>query len=316
MADVPLRRSGARRLLMGVLTGLATGLCAVALESAAFGGNIVPSDINKVVVVIEENHSYSDVIGNQADLIQTPAPYVNSLARAGANFTNASEVIPSPSQPNYLALFSGSDQGITDNNVHPRIDAPNLASELQAVGRTFVGYSESLGFDGNDAEVNGDYVRKHNPMTQFSNITTSGTAEGSSSPVSRVFDAAHFPTTVGTDYSLLPTVSFVVPDEQGDMYDTVLHGDAWLQPNLGAYIAWAQTHNSLLIITWDEGNTSNSPSVPMIFYGPMVVPGDYAEPISNLNVLRTIEDMYGTAHAGAAASSSPITDIWVTPAPE
>jgi hypothetical protein len=54
----------------------------------------------------------------------------------------------------------------------------------------------------------------------------------------------------------------------------------------------------------------------MIFYGPMVVSGDYAEPISNLNVLRTIEDMYGTAHAGAAATSSPITDIWVTPAPE
>jgi acid phosphatase len=38
--------------------------------------------------------------------------------------------------------------------------------------------------------------------------------------------------------------------------------------------------------------------------------GAYGEHISHYNVLRTIEDMYGLAHAGASASASPITDVW------
>ncbi len=188
----------------------------------------------------------------------TPAPYINTLSRGGANFTNATEVVASPSQPNYLELFSGSTQGVTDNNVHARFSAANLASELIAAGRTFVGYSESMGSDGSEAETNGNYARKHNPMTQFSNLTTTGTAAGSSSPVSKVFNTTNFPTAAGTNYSFLPTVSFVVPDLQNDMHDgSILKGDTWLQTNLSAYVAWAQANNSLLILTFDEGNTSN-----------------------------------------------------------
>src|SRR5438270_392857 len=58
-----------------------------------------------VVVVIEENHSYSSIIGNSM------APYINQLAKTGALFTN-SYGIEHPSQPNYLQLFSGSNQGV------------------------------------------------------------------------------------------------------------------------------------------------------------------------------------------------------------
>ncbi|HWO38016.1 MAG TPA: hypothetical protein VNO32_55285, partial [Candidatus Acidoferrum sp.] len=57
-----------------------------------------------VVVVIEENHGYSQIIGS------SQAPYINTLASEGASFTN-SHAITHPSEPNYLALFSGSTQG-------------------------------------------------------------------------------------------------------------------------------------------------------------------------------------------------------------
>ena len=62
-----------------------------------------------VVIVIEENHSYSEIIGSSA------APYINSLAAQGALFTQ-SYAITHPSQPNYLDLFSGSNQGVTDDS--------------------------------------------------------------------------------------------------------------------------------------------------------------------------------------------------------
>ena len=61
-----------------------------------------------IVIVIEENKSYKQIIGNQ------DAPYINHLANEGAMFTN-SFAVSHPSQPNYLALFSGSTYGVQDD---------------------------------------------------------------------------------------------------------------------------------------------------------------------------------------------------------
>src|SRR5258708_36025068 len=72
----------------------------------AFGQSIPRPD--HVVIVIEENHSYAEIIGS------ANAPYINSLAAMGALFTNSFGVTH-PSEPNYLALFSGSTQGVTDD---------------------------------------------------------------------------------------------------------------------------------------------------------------------------------------------------------
>jgi hypothetical protein len=44
--------------------------------------------------------------------------------------------------------------------------------------------------------------------------------------------------------------------------------------------------------------------------GQMVKQGQYSEHITQFNVVRTIEDMYGLPYAGQSAAASPITDIW------
>ena len=61
------------------------------------------------VVVIMENHSYSDVIGSAG------APYINFLRTVGASFTD-SHAVGHPSEPNYLALFAGTTKGLTDDS--------------------------------------------------------------------------------------------------------------------------------------------------------------------------------------------------------
>ena len=60
--------------------------------------NGVPSP-DHVVIVIEENHSYSEIIGSSA------APYINSVAAQGALFTQ-SHATTHPSQPNYVAAIT------------------------------------------------------------------------------------------------------------------------------------------------------------------------------------------------------------------
>ena len=95
------------------------------------------------------------------------------------------------------------------------------------------------------------------------------------------------------------------------MHDgSVAAGDAWLRTHLDAYARWARTHNSLLIVTFDEDDRSASNQIPTLFAGPMVKPGSYGERITHYSVLRTVEDMYGLPCVGAACTASPIADVW------
>ena len=252
-----------------------------------------------IVVVMEENKGYSQIIGNAS------APYINALAAGGALFTN-SFGITHPSQPNYLEFFSGSNQGVTTNTTPSgTFSTANLGSQLLAAGYTFNGYSESLpssSFNGDNAGGADGYWRKHNPWINFSNVP-----QASNHPFT------DFP----SDFSTLATVSIVVPNQGNDMHNgTPATGDSWLAGNLGAYATWALSNNSLLIVTFDEDDGSEGNRIVTIFYGAGIVPGTYSQLITHHNVLRTIEDLYGLPYAGGAASASPITSVFAeTPEP-
>src|SRR5215471_10266266 len=64
-----------------------------------------------VFLIIEENHGFSQIIGNPA------APQLNRLAdRYG--LATASFSVADPSAPNYVAMLGGSTFGIADNNAY------------------------------------------------------------------------------------------------------------------------------------------------------------------------------------------------------
>ena len=266
-------------------------LAALALISIAAGQGrpaAVPSP-SHVVVVVEESHAYSQIIGSGN------APYINTLASQGALFTN-SHGVAHPSQPNYLDLFSGSNQGVTNDTCPHTFSVASLESELNAAGKSFTGYSEGLPAVGSMVCTKGSYARKHVPWTDFSQDLTTDNQPFTSFP---------------TDFTKLPTVSFVIPNLQDDMHNgSIQQGDSWLQTNLLAYANWAMNNNSLLIVTFDEDNGTKANKIATIFVGPMVKPGQYNEKINHYNVLRTIEDMYGLGHLGKSATATPITDVW------
>jgi hypothetical protein len=263
----------------------AGALLAVAAPAAAAA---VPRPAH-VVIVIMENHARSQIVGSSS------APYINSLAKSGANFTQ-SYAITHPSEPNYLALFSGSTQGLTNDSCPHTYSGANLGSQLLAARLSFRSYSESMPSAGYTGCTSGAYARKHNPAINFTNV-----------PKPDNLTLGSFPTT----YANLPTVSYVDPNLNDDMHDgTIAQGDSWLKNHLGGYATWAKTHNSLLIVTWDEDNDTARNNIATIFTGQHVKTGTYTERITHYRVLRTIEDAYGLGHAGAAANTSPISDIW------
>ncbi|MFM7207772.1 MAG: alkaline phosphatase family protein [Planctomycetaceae bacterium] len=253
-----------------------------------------------IVVVVEENHSFSEVIGS------SDAPFLNSLATGGALLTGM-HGITHPSQPNYLHLFSGASQGQTTNGIPVGIPftTSNLGGALAAAGRSFTGYSESLpsvGFQGDsftaDLGVN-QYARKHNPWMNW--LATSPT--GFQLPMSAGQPFTSFP----GDFTMLPTVSFVTPNEQHNMHDgSIAEADAWLQANLAGYATWAAAHNSLLVVTWDEDLGGERNRVPTVLFGAGVRQGEVPGTWTLHNLLRTIEDSTGAGHSGSAADVQPI----------
>jgi len=265
-----------------------------------------------VVVLMLENYGYSDIIGN------SHAPYINSLISDPntALFTQ-SFALGHPSQPNYIMLFSGGYQGVTNDNTPSGtpFSTCNLGASIIAKGLTFAGYSEDLPSVGSLVSTSGNYGRKHAPWTNWQGTGTNRLP----SSVGQPFTA--FPSS--TTYSTLPTVSFVIPNLNDDMHNPTIYtnpttysvtaitnGDTWVSNNISSYVTWAKTHNSLLIITFDEDDGGTPNQIMTMFIGQQVQGGSYSNTINHYSVLRTIQQMYGASYCDSAAYATPITNIW------
>ena len=234
-----------------------------------------------IVVVIDENQSFQDVIGSP------DAPFVNSLTAQGTLFTNYF-AIGHPSQPNYLAMYSGSTQGVTGDSTYHFPTTPSLGGELQQAGYSFAGYAES-----------GETAAYHEAWLSFGDSANSG------------LDFSQFPTS--GNFSQLPTVSFVIPNLNDDMTtdlglpeaQTIGQGDQWLSDNLGAYINWAKSNNSLFVFTFDEDDDTGNNRVATLVVGQGVAAGAVnTQLLDHYSLLATIESFYGLPALGNSAAAA------------
>lgn len=264
-----------------------------------------------IIIVIEENHGYDQLVGSNS------APYINELVNEAAVFTDAHGVTH-PSQANYLALYSGSTQGIPGDQCladSTPYTTPNLGAALIAKGFTFKGFAQSMPSPGFlecnylVSPLTGGvvYGRKHCPWINWQGNKPNNIPDSLSLPMTA------FP----EDFNQLPTVAFVVPDMDYDMHNiggpgdsaAISRGDQWLKDNLGAYVEWAKNHNSLLILTFDEDQFTPQNRILTLFAGANIKPGKYAETINHYSVLSTIEKLYGLP-VSDTGNSAAIEDIW------
>ncbi len=251
--------------------------------TATLTSAVIPAFVH-IYLIVMENKDYTNIIGN------AQAPYMNNLvAQFGlaANYT----AVAHPSEPNYLALFSGSTQGVTDDGVY-NLSGQNLADQIDAVGKTWRVYAENVPtncFTGviasNGADGDGTYARKHNPAISFTNISRSPTR------CANITDLAHFDPAVAN-------YAFVVPNLCHDMHDcSVAEGDKFLAgfvPKILNSSAWQA--DSVLFITWDEGtdNIGGGGHVPLIVISSRVQKGFRSDIAHNhYSLVRTIEEAWG-----------------------
>ena len=237
-------------------------LVAVTVACGSSNHGTPPATSTRVFLVVEENHSYSDVIGNST------MPYLNGLAKqyglATQYYADAH-----PSIPNYFMLTTGLPITV-DDAFTGTVDDDNVARELVKAGKTWRSYSESLpstGYTGGDVYP---YFKHHNPFAYFKDVI--GTPQANN-----LVPFSQFSSDLASNN--LPDFSFITPNALNDAHDgTLATADQWLSANIDPLIkSNAFQSNSVLIVVFDESDSTDlshiGGHVPFIIAGPKVKAG-------------------------------------------
>ncbi|HET7467210.1 MAG TPA: alkaline phosphatase family protein [Candidatus Dormibacteraeota bacterium] len=252
-----------RRVLM---TPIAATLSIIAMAFSGAGSYASTTTANRsdlknfqhVFVIMMENTRYTQLIGDNAD-----APFINSLAGTVGLATNYHGV-SHPSQPNYIAATSGSTNTVADDN-DTTIDVPNIVDQLEASGRTWKGYMQSMSLCTTKLDHacgNQLYERKHNPFVSYADV------QNNPARMANLVDFSQLSADLASGNT--PDYSWISPDQCNDMHGRfapasdpcnftnnepalIAAGDSFLQSTVGmieSSSAW--NGNSVIFITWDE----------------------------------------------------------------
>lgn len=245
-----------------------------------------PTSYQHVVWIVMENKSYGEIVGSSS------APYLNQLARqcgVASNFFAETH----PSLPNYIAMTSGSTQGITDDNgpsSHP-LGVPSIFSQLGSGGwRSLEESMPSNCYLSNS----GSYAVRHNPAAYYTNIRT---------------DCNTYDVPLGTTPNISARFTFVTPNLCNDMHDcSVQTGDTWLSTFLPKIFGSSEykAGGTAVFVTWDEDDSSASNHIATIVASPTTRPGTVSSTsFTHYSMLRTTEQMLGlSTFLGNAASAT------------
>lgn len=253
---------------------------------------------NHVVIVVEENHSYSQIIGN------SNLPFLNGLA---AKYSLATQYYANvhPSIGNYFMLTTGQIITNDDRNV-PIVTADNVIRRVLTAGKTWKSYLESVpsvGYLGPDVFP---YTRGHNPISYLSDVANSSVQRLHLVPFTQ------FPKDLTNN--ALPNYSFIVPNQQHNGHNCppgsspcsdslILRTlDSWLKNNIGPLLNNAEfKQDGILIIVFDEGKGTDTAHggghIATVIVGPKVKKGFRSTQFDqHQNVLRTALDAMGIHH--------------------
>jgi acid phosphatase len=234
-----------------ILAALTLGILAAVQLACGSGGSSmlerpVPSNqpsFSHVVLLVEENHSYSEVIGNSA------MPNFNRLA---AKYGLAKQYFAAahPSIPNYLMLTTGLTETFNDS-FSGTISDDNVVRELVKAGKTWKCYAESIPAPAYVGADSGVYVRRHNPFSYLSDV------QNSVAQAANIVPFTQFATDLANN--TLPQYAFIAPNLDDDAHNgSLAQADAWLQSNVIVPLTASPAFQStLLIITFDEGNQAD-----------------------------------------------------------
>ena len=268
-------------------------------------------EFEHIVTIVFENKEFGVVIGN------SQMPYFNELAGSSTLLT-AHYAVAHPSLPNYLAMISGETFGLDFTCIKCLFNAVTLPDLIEASGRSWKTYQEDMPTACYEGPDRGLYAMKHNPFMFFESIRLD-TERCSRSVVP--FTQLYADITAGK----LPNYAFITPNLCHDAHDCgVDRADEWLRSLLLVLRPGLDATGKpyLVILTWDEGQGSNSccgmPAqaggrIATVLVSPQAKTGfEDDTPYTHYSVLKTIAESWHLPYLGHAADDqhTVITAPW------
>ena len=261
--------------------------------------------VQHVFIVVEENHSYSSVIGS------SEMPYLNRLATTYA-YAKGYYANTHPSIGNYFILTAGKNV-TNDDRSSAEVAGDNIVRHLVKAGKTWKEYSEdlpSVGYTGGD---NGGYTEHHNPLSYFSDVRESSTEAQNLVPFAQFsIDLANH---------RLSNYGFIVPNDSDNAHDgTLAQADSWLQAKIDPLIMSSDFNSpggGLLIIVFDESFDSDTVNggghVAWVVVGPHVKKGfTSAASYQHESTLRFMSEAIGLTDFPGAAATAPDMEEFIS----
>ena len=266
--------------------------------------------VSHVFVLVEENHSYNSVIGNQS------MPFTNSLAQryglATQFYANRHN-----SLPNYFMLTVG-DLICTDDTFAGTVDGDNVVRALARSNKTWKIYAESLPNTGYAGPTVKAYAKDHNPFAYITDVLDSNAEKGNIVPMTQL--------SVDLQNGNLPDYAMIVPNLANDGHDCpneaatcsdedkLANIDTWVKTNLESLINTMQ--DSILIYTWDESDPTDllngGGHVATVLIGSKVRPGYKSTTFyQHQNLLKLTMQLLGVSDLpGASATAADMTEFF------
>jgi acid phosphatase len=262
--------------------GLALFLGVLLIGSLSASASTVPH----VVLVVEENHSYSQVIGSPS------MPYLNSLANTYGLLTNY-YANTHPSIGNYFMLTVG--QIVTnDSNFAGTYSGNNIVRCMLLAGKTWKVYAEGLPYAGYIGGDTGAYLKRHNPFAYITDVRNSSVQKLNIVPFTQ------FQTDL--DNNDLPNYSYVVPNKYNDAHDGTLYtADTWLKSMATALFANSEfKKGGILIVTFDESVKSDTAygggHIATVFAGPNALKARFTGLVQHQSLLNLTCNLVGVSN--------------------
>jgi hypothetical protein len=304
-----LRRGAAVAACLALLAGCGGGANHIAAEPPATAIPAPQADYaGKVLVVVEENQTYNQVLGSGKD-----TPYLKQLAATYGVVTNMQAGYPArcPSLAAYLILTSGSDHAICDDKPpkdHP-LPGPTLFSQVKDSGREWRVYAESMPTNC-AADNSGNYAVRHTAAPYYTDIAADcrnwDIPMGSLQAGALHDDIAN---------ARLPAFSLAIPDVCHDMHggsgcpgNVLTAADDWLRglvPQLISSQDWA-IGRLTVVITWDEGSSTDN-HIPALVLTPHSSGVRADGQTSQCSLLRLVSDVLQVAPMGCAADAPSVS---------
>jgi hypothetical protein len=319
------RAQNMKKIFVYTLLCLILAGCAPAASVSGSTLNTVPTPIpvtptpkigvpnlDHIILIMLENRDYKTVIG-----AGTQMPLLNALAQQNVLLSNYFAV-SHPSLPNYISLVSGSTQGITSDCTGCFVNQPNLADLIEASGRTWKSYEESMPSPCFIGDAN-PYAQKHDPFLYFDSIRLNAARCNQSIVPLTALDG-------DLANNQLPNFSFIMPNLCNSGHDcSASTADKWVTDMVAKLQASpALGINSLIIIAFDEGSDKSiagccglgSPAggqVAVVLVSPTTLP-EFTDntPYSHYSLLKTILTAWNLPPLGLTSQDSvqAITAPW------